>query len=74
MKNLEFFTDKKYQEFIEEFENNWLQYATVEEKMKSFFGNVDNAKLLFEKWKNEEDIWKIRKEIFWHLDKKSNLN
>lgn len=69
-----FFTNPNYSEFIEEFENNWLQYATVEEKMKSYFGNLENANKLFEKWKKNEDIWEMRKQILWHFDNKKNLS
>ena len=52
----DFFLDEKHQEFIEEFEDNWLQYASSDEKMKAFFGTEDSAIALFERWKQGEGI------------------
>ncbi len=69
-----FFSNELYSDFIEDFENNWLQYATSNEKMKAYFGNEENAKSLYKKWKNGEDIWALRKEILWTWDKKSHQN
>lgn len=72
--NNNFFNNKKYQEFIEDFEGKWLQYATVEEKMKAYFGTENKAIELFEKWNSGEDIWETRKKLSWDLNKLSNKN
>jgi predicted metal-dependent hydrolase len=74
LENEEFFTNEKYCEFIEYYEDNWIQYATVNEKMKAYFGDIKNAVVLFKKWRNSENIWEMRKKISWHLDNKKNLN
>lgn len=52
-----FFTTKKYSEFIEDFEDKWLQYASAEERMKAYFENLSNAKELFKKWKKGKDLF-----------------
>lgn len=70
--NNSFFTNKKHEDFIEDFEDKWLQYATEEEKMKAYFGTENKALELFEKWESGEDVWETRKNIFWGLSKLSN--
>ena len=64
-KELEFFLNKKYSDFIEDFESKWLQYASAEERTKAFFGNLSRAKKLFKKWQNGEDVFanRIKKEF-----------
>ena len=52
-----FFTTRKHFEFIEDFEDKWLQFASAEERMKAYFGNLSNAKKLFEKWEKGEDLF-----------------
>lgn len=69
-----FFRNKKYSEFIEDFENNWLQYSTPIEKMKAYFGTIENALELFEKWEKNIDVWQLRKEVLWNLDSIKSKN
>ncbi len=52
-----FFATKKYEDFICDFEDKWLQYVSAEERMKAFFGNLSNAENLFEKWQNGENLF-----------------
>ncbi len=56
-----FFTEEKYEDFIEDFEDKWLQYATAEERVKAFFGDVNNAKVLFKRWNEGEDLFAKQK-------------
>lgn len=74
MSDKDFFLNEKHSEFIEYFENNWLQYATVEEKMKAYFGNISNAKDLFSSWEKGIDTWELRKNISWRFDSKLSKN
>lgn len=75
MKNdLDFFTNEKFSEFIEEFENNWLQYGTASEKMKAYFGDLSTANDFFLKWKNGINTWELRKNISWRLESKLGKN
>ena len=61
MTNLDFFLNDKYCEFIEDYEDKWLQYATADERMNAFFGTLENAQNVYEKWKKNEDIWTEKK-------------
>ena len=69
-----FLKNDKYSEFIEDFENNWLQYSTSKEKIRTYFGTIENAHNLFKKWQNGEDFWEMRKKLMWFLDNKKNQN
>jgi hypothetical protein len=55
--DLKFFLNKKYEDFISDYEDKWLQYASAEQRMKAFFGDANNANELFKKWQRGEDIF-----------------
>lgn len=57
-----FFNSKKYSEFICDFEDKWLQFASAEDRTKAFFGNIDNAQKLFSKWKEGVDVFSSQRE------------
>lgn len=42
--------DEKFQEFISEVEDKWLQYSSKEAKVRAYFGTPNNGFKLFEKW------------------------
>ena len=52
-----FFMTEKFGDFICDFEDKWLQYASAEERMKAFFGNISEAKKLFNRWNKGEDVF-----------------
>ena len=56
-----FFTSKKYDEFICDFEDKWSQFASVEQKVTAYFGNVENGLMLFKRWKNSEDLFESQR-------------
>lgn len=58
-----FFTSKKHCEFICDFEDKWLQFASVEDKAKAFFGNIENAQKLFSEWKRGVDVFSNQRKI-----------
>jgi hypothetical protein len=57
----EFFQSGKYTNFIEDFENEWLQYATAEEKIKAFWGSMDDAIAAYKYWKQDGEFFIDRK-------------
>jgi predicted metal-dependent hydrolase len=56
-KEEKFFNSEKHDDFICDFEDKWLQFASSEQKTKAFFGDIKNAKKLYEKWKDGNDIF-----------------
>lgn len=55
------FLSGKYGEFIEDFEDEWLQYATPEEKVKAFWGSIDDAIAAYKHWKQDGEFFIDRK-------------
>lgn len=67
MKNIKsveekFFTSQKYSEFICDFEDKWLQFASAEDRTKAFFGSIENAQKLFSEWKKGIDVFSHQRE------------
>lgn len=61
-----FFTNDKYSEFISDYEDKWLQFASIQDRMKAYFGgDLNNAIELYKKWKKGEDLWQEEKLKFW---------
>jgi hypothetical protein len=62
---LDFFKNPEYEEFIIDFEDKWLQYATAEERVSAFFGTRENALKLFNDWQKGIDLWSKQKAKVW---------
>jgi hypothetical protein len=58
-----FFTSQKYSQFICDFEDKWLQYASAKDRTKAFFGNIENAQKLFAEWKRGVDVFSNQRKI-----------
>lgn len=56
---LAFFEDQDPERalFIEYVENLWLQHASPDEKMRAYFGSLEQAQVLFDAWKNDESLF-----------------
>lgn len=59
------FTDEKYSQFIEDFEDKWLQYASIENRIKAYFGTLEKGIRLYKKWEKGEDLFKREKFKLW---------
>ncbi|GAB4490363.1 MAG: hypothetical protein OHK0019_09110 [Saprospiraceae bacterium] len=55
------FLSGKYGEFVEDFEDEWLQYATPEEKVKAFWGSMEGAIAAYKFWKRGGEFFYDRK-------------
>lgn len=71
-KSDDFFQNEKYGEFIEETEDQWLQYAHAEERMKAFFGTYENALKMYELWLDGHAPYEERKDLMWSLEGRKN--
>ena len=61
-----FSTNDKYSEFISDYEDKWLQFASIQDRMKAYFGgDLNNAIELFKKWKQGEDLWQEERSKFF---------
>lgn len=61
-----FFTNDKYSEFISDYEDKWLQFASIQDRMKAYFGGDLNIAIeLYKKWKQGEDLWQEEKSKFF---------
>lgn len=59
----EFFTAEEYSDFISDYEDKWLQFESAEQRLRAYFGTVENAKTLYEKWLNDEELFAFEKFI-----------
>jgi hypothetical protein len=57
MTTQDLFDLEDFDEFIADIEDKWLQYTPIEERIKIFFGSTQNSLELFNKWKNDEELF-----------------
>ena len=51
--------DKEFIDFYIAKEDKWLQNSNLDDKIKAIFGNIENAKIEFEKYKVENGLIEI---------------
>ena len=50
--------------FISEAEEKWLTFFPKQKMIEVFFGNIENAKKLFELHKDDKEIWDYKTNNF----------
>jgi hypothetical protein len=65
MNDMDIVSKDFFSEFIEEYEDKWLQYSSIDTKIQAFFGSSENLEKAFEDWKNGVELFSVEKKIFF---------